>query len=80
MKTTNQLVNQLVNNVFIIVFTICILYVFSYFAVYINDVINESNEIKTKPISYPEEIQIAKAGDTLIVTSVSDSIYIGFKH
>jgi hypothetical protein len=33
-----------------------------------------------KPISYPEEIQIAKAGDTLIVTSVSDSIYIKFKH
>lgn len=33
-----------------------------------------------KPISYPEEIQIAKAGDTLIVSSVSDSIYIGFKH
>lgn len=32
-----------------------------------------------KPISYPEEIQIAKAGDTLIVSSVSDSIYIGFK-
>jgi len=79
MKTTNQLVD----NAFIIVFTICILYVFSYFAVYINDVINESNEIneiKTKPISYPEEIEIAKPGDTLIVTSVSDSIYIGFKH
>ena len=33
-----------------------------------------------KPISYPEEIQIAKAGDTLIVSSVSDSIYIGFKN
>ena len=26
-----------------------------------------------------EEIQIAKTGDTLIVSSVSDSIYIGFK-
>jgi hypothetical protein len=39
--------------------------------------IDDSN---VKPISYPEEIQIAKAGDTLIVTSVSDSIYIGFKH
>ena len=39
--------------------------------------INTSDE---KPISYPEEIQIAKAGDTLIVSSVSDSIYIGFKH
>ena len=33
-----------------------------------------------KPISYPEEIQIAKAGDTLIVSSVSDSIYMGFKN
>ncbi len=73
MKTNNQLVN----NTFIIVFTICILYVFSYFAVYINDVLSES---KTKPISYPEEIEIAKPGDTLIVTSVRDSIYIGFKH
>jgi len=33
-----------------------------------------------KPISYPEEIQIAKPGDTLIVYSVKDSIYIGFKN
>ena len=35
---------------------------------------------KLKPISYPEEIQAVRAGDTLIVSSVSDSIYIGFKH
>lgn len=34
---------------------------------------------ESKPISYPEEIQIAKPGDTLIVYSVKDSIYIGFK-
>ena len=33
-----------------------------------------------KPISYPEEIQIAKEGDTLIVYSVKDSIYIKFKN
>jgi hypothetical protein len=33
-----------------------------------------------KPISYPEEIQAVRAGDTLYVSSVSDSIYIGFKH
>lgn len=33
-----------------------------------------------KPISHPEEIQIAKPGDTLIVYSVKDSIYIGFKN
>jgi hypothetical protein len=33
-----------------------------------------------KPISYPKEIQIAKAGDTLVVVSVSDSIYLGFKN
>lgn len=38
------------------------------------------DDSNNKPISYPEEIQIAKAGDTLIVSSVSDSIYIGFKH
>jgi len=34
---------------------------------------------ETKPISYPEEIQAVRAGDTLYVSSVSDSIYIGFK-
>jgi hypothetical protein len=34
---------------------------------------------KEKPISYPEEIQAVRAGDTLYVSSVSDSIYIGFK-
>ena len=33
----------------------------------------------SKPISYPEEIQAVRAGDTLYVSSVSDSIYIGFK-
>lgn len=41
-----------------------------------------SEEIKytqEKPISYPEEIQAVRAGDTLHVSSVSDSIYIGFK-
>jgi hypothetical protein len=38
----------------------------------------ESKNIKS--ISYPEEIQIAKAGDTLIVSSVRDSIYVEFKH
>jgi hypothetical protein len=32
-----------------------------------------------KPISYPEEIQAVKVGDTLYVFSISDSIYIGFK-
>jgi hypothetical protein len=35
---------------------------------------------KTLPISLPEEIQLAQPDDTLIVTSVSDSIYIGFKN
>lgn len=35
---------------------------------------------KPKPISYPEEIQAVRAGDTLYVSSVSDSIYIGFKN
>lgn len=39
-----------------------------------------SGEYKTsKPISYPEEIQAVRAGDTLYVSSVSDSIYIEFK-
>lgn len=35
---------------------------------------------ESKPISYPEEIQIAKPGDTLIIYAVKDSIYIGFKN
>ena len=35
---------------------------------------------KEKSISYPEEIQAVKAGDTLYVSSVSDSIYINFKN
>jgi len=44
------------------------------------DSLQKHESKNNKPISYPEEIQIAKAGDTLIVSSVSDSIYIGFKH
>ena len=35
---------------------------------------------KSLPISLPEEIAIAKAGDVLEVYNVSDSIYVGFKH
>jgi len=49
-------------------------YLFGYFV--LGPLLDNSDD---KPISYPEEIQIAKAGDTLIVSSVSDSIYIGFK-
>jgi hypothetical protein len=32
-----------------------------------------------KPISLPEEIQAVQPNDTLIVSKVSDSIYIEFK-
>jgi hypothetical protein len=32
-----------------------------------------------KPISLPEEIYLAEAGDTLVVHRVSDSIYIQYK-
>jgi len=67
---------QFINNLFIIFYTVCILYIVSLIAFYINVEINES---KSKPISYPEEIQAVRAGDTLYVSSVSDSIYIGFK-
>ena len=35
--------------------------------------------IKPLKVSLPEEIILAKKGDTLIVERVSDSIYIGFK-
>lgn len=48
-------------------------------AVVLVNVIIDYKSNTIKPISYPEEIQIAKAGDTLIVSSVSDSIYIAFK-
>ena len=36
-------------------------------------------KIKPIPISYPEEICLAKKGDTLVVINVADSIYLGFK-
>lgn len=42
--------------------------------------LQDYESMNTKPISYPEEIQAVRAGDTLYVSSVSDSIYIGFKH
>jgi hypothetical protein len=32
-----------------------------------------------KPISLPEEIYLAEAGDTLVVEKVSDSIYIRYR-
>lgn len=35
--------------------------------------------IKPLKVSLPEEIILAKKGDTLIIERVSDSIYIGFK-
>lgn len=35
--------------------------------------------VRDKQISLPEEIQLAKPGDTLIVESVTDKINIGFK-
>lgn len=41
--------------------------------------VSEKEKDTSKPISYPEEIQAVRAGDTLYVSSVSDSIYIGFK-
>ena len=34
---------------------------------------------QAKPISLPEEIYLAEAGDTLVVHRVSDSIYIQYK-
>lgn len=39
----------------------------------------EINRRSQKPISLPEEIYMAEAGDTLIVSKVADSIYIQFK-
>lgn len=43
--------------------------------------LESKHELKKQiPVSYPEEISEAKVGDLLIVESVSDSIYLGFKH
>lgn len=72
--------NLLIDRLLIILFVLSIGYVSVYIITHVNKVIDSSNQSKQdKPISYPEEIQIAKAEDTLIVSSVSDSIYIGFK-
>ena len=49
-------------------------------AVVLVNVIIDYKSNTIKPISYPEEIQAVRAGDTLYVSSVSDSIYIGFKN
>jgi uncharacterized membrane protein len=67
---------QFINNVIIILTILWTLYVVIHIVTYVINVINKS---ETKPISYPEEIQAVRAGDTLYVSSVSDSIYIGFK-
>jgi hypothetical protein len=72
--------NVLIN---ILLATLCILTV-GYTTVFVIAVINadqyHSQPKQEKAISYPEEIQAVRAGDTLYVSSVSDSIYIGFKH
>lgn len=55
-----------------VLFTVGLLFGFCVLAPFLDD-------DETIPISYPEEIQAVRAGDTLYVSSVSDSIYIGFK-
>jgi hypothetical protein len=60
-----------------LLYTICILTAGSV-TVYLITVIIDIPK-QEKAISYPEEIQAVRAGDTLYVSSVSDSIYIGFK-
>ena len=74
--------NLLIDRLLIILFVLSIGYVSVYIIAHVNKVIdNNNNQSKQdKPISYPEEIQAVRAGDTLYVSSVSDSIYIGFKH
>jgi hypothetical protein len=57
--------------------TICILTAGSVTVYLITVIIDKPKQEKS--ISYPEEIQAVRAGDTLYVSSVSDSIYIGFK-
>lgn len=47
--------------------------------VYSNYGVPTESLIKEKPISLPEEIQAVQPNDTLIVSKVSDSIYIEFK-
>lgn len=73
------MINQFINKMINIVVITCALYVFIYLGmdIYVSSLIKEKPI--NKPISYPEEIQAVRAGDTLYVSSVSDSIYIGFK-
>lgn len=41
----------------------------------------KSKQIKKEiPVSLPEEISLAKAGDRLVVMCVSDSIYLGYSN
>lgn len=73
--------NLLIDRLLIILFVLSIGYVSVYIIAHVNKVIDNNNQSKQdKPISYPEEIQAVRAGDTLYVSSVSDSIYIGFKN
>jgi hypothetical protein len=72
----NVLINTLLATLCILIIGAVTVYVITY----VNKEIDNSNQSKQeKPISYPEEIQAVRAGDTLYVSSVSDSIYIGFK-
>lgn len=72
----NQFINILLNT-FVVVFALCTVIYTLYILIYVSSVFKENTT--GKPISYPEEIQAVRAGDTLYVSSVSDSIYIGFK-
>lgn len=59
--------------------TIFILTIYAIILIFITyGLINKQNKIG-KPISLPEEIQAAQKNDTLYITNVSDSIYVGFK-
>lgn len=66
MKVKQIIVLVLMGTLFFI-----ILYIFSS-----RQIDNMRGEI---PVSLPEEISEARKGDTLYVTEVSDSIYVGFR-
>lgn len=65
-----------VNKILVIIFTLTALVVS---VSLLQSKYDNTKWTQQKPISLPEEIYLAEAGDTLVVHRVSDSIYIQYK-
>lgn len=64
-------------NIFFIPLVLIVMLIGTYF---IQTKSSRYNFRKELPVSLPEELPVAKEGDTLYIIGVSDSIYIGFKN